>query len=317
MVSRVTAPTDGNVAAERFPPFLPKEVKALEEEAAHTLAARIQRLPVKTSLSPDPIMTACVVPSNAGASPQPILLLHSFDGSLLEWRRIYPLLEAGRAEAWAVDSLGWGFSDTSSKISSFSAEAKREHLHEFWREHIRRPAVVVGPSLGGAAAIDFAISHPEAVAKLVLIDAQGFAEGVGNVSALPRMLAYLGVAVLRSVWLRSWAVRLAFKDPLLANSDAMRVGRLHCLMPGWADAMVSFMLSGGYNVAARIPQIRQKTLVIWGEDDQILDKSFATKFQEALPSLRLELIQDCGHIPHVEKPHAVAELLMAFASDLS
>lgn len=35
-----------------------------------------------------------------------------------------------------------------------------------------------------------------------------------------------------------------------------QVGRLHCLMPGWADATVSFMLSGGYNVTATISEVR-------------------------------------------------------------
>jgi hypothetical protein len=50
---------------------------------------------------------------------------------------------------------------------------------------------------------------------------------------------------------------------------------LHTLMPGWADATVSFMLSGGYNVAASISQVQQETLVIWGEQDKIVSRTFA------------------------------------------
>jgi hypothetical protein len=46
-------------------------------------------------------------------------------------------------------------------------------------------------------------------------------------------------------------------------------------MPGWADATVSFMLSGGYNVAASISQVEQETLVIWGEQDKIVSRTFA------------------------------------------
>ena len=45
----------------------------------------------------------------------------------------------------------------------FSVEAKRDHMYHFWSTYIGRPMVVVGPSLGGAAALDFALAHPEAV----------------------------------------------------------------------------------------------------------------------------------------------------------
>ncbi|CAI7731569.1 unnamed protein product [Closterium sp. NIES-54] len=98
---------------------------------------------------------------------------------------------------------------------------------QFWRQHLGgRPALLVGPSLGGAAAIDLAVNHPDVPAGLLLLDAQAFQEGVGPLAALPKFLAYAGV------------------------------GRLHCLMPDWADAMVDFMRSGGYHVSKRVGEVR-------------------------------------------------------------
>ena len=47
------------------------------------------------------------------------------------------------------------------------------HLHSFWQAQVKRPCVVVGASLGGTIAMDFALRHPAAVSKVVLIDAQG------------------------------------------------------------------------------------------------------------------------------------------------
>jgi len=68
--------------------------------------------------------------------------------------------------------MGWGFSQLRG-VQDFSAEAKREYLHAFWVHVLKeRPMVLVGASLGGAAAVDFAHTYPEAVKKLVLIDAQ-------------------------------------------------------------------------------------------------------------------------------------------------
>ncbi|GKU99483.1 hypothetical protein SLEP1_g12331 [Rubroshorea leprosula] len=56
--------------------------------------------------------------------------------------------------------------------------------------------ILVGPSLGAAVAIDFAVNHPEAVESLVLIDASVYAEGTGNLAKLPRSVAYAGVGLL-------------------------------------------------------------------------------------------------------------------------
>lgn len=118
-------------------------------------------------------------------------------------RRLHPLL-APHAETWAIDQLGWGFNDHAHFVANpqlrLTPQQRREHLHAFWEAHIGRPVVVVGASLGGAAAMDWALHHPEAVAKLVLIDSAGWTEpGSGDA---PRALAALGVWVLRTEPLR-------------------------------------------------------------------------------------------------------------------
>ncbi|MCI13649.1 2-hydroxy-6-oxo-6-phenylhexa-24-dienoate hydrolase, partial [Trifolium medium] len=65
----------------------------------------------------------------------------------------------------------------------------------FWKSYIKKPMILVGPSLGSAVAIDFAINYPEAVEKLVLIDASVYAEGTGNLATLPKAVAYAGVSI--------------------------------------------------------------------------------------------------------------------------
>nr|GEY32229.1 alpha/beta hydrolase fold-1 [Tanacetum cinerariifolium] len=53
------------------------------------------------------------------------------------------------------------------------------------------------------------------------------------------------------------------------------IGRLHCVLPWWGDATVDFMNIGGYNVSAKINKVQKETLIIWGEDDQIIDSKLA------------------------------------------
>ncbi|KAF6171392.1 hypothetical protein GIB67_009533 [Kingdonia uniflora] len=305
---RVLAGDDYN---DGFPSFLPKQVERIKDPFARNLAQRIQRLPVKISVSESSIMSSCVKPLMQ-SDTTPVVLLHGFDSSCLEWRYTYPLIEEAGIETWAIDILGWGFSDLE-KLPSCDVASKREHLYQLWKSYIKKPMVLVGPSLGAAVAIDFAFNHPEAVSKMVLIDASVYTEGTGKLSTLPRAVAYAGVSLLKSIPLRLYANFLTFNSISFTTSiDWTNVGRLHCLLPWWEDATVNFMVSGGYNVGEQIEQIKQETLIIWGEDDQIISNQLATRLHGKLPNAIIRQISDCGHLPHVEKPDSVAKLIVDF-----
>ncbi|KAK9052191.1 hypothetical protein SSX86_028819 [Deinandra increscens subsp. villosa] len=299
------------INSEVFPPFLPKQVEKIKDPFARKLASRIERLPVELSISKNCIMSSCVKPMIQNTT-NPLVLLHGFDSSCLEWRYTLPLLEEAGFETWAIDILGWGFSNLE-KLPPCNVESKRDHLFQFWKAYIGRPMLLVGPSLGAAVAIDFAINHPEAVDKLILIDASVYAEGTGSLSQLPKFVAYAGVSVLKSLPLRFFATNLTINSLAFDTClDWMRIGRLHCLLPWWEDATVDFMKSGGYNVTAQIRQIMQRTLIIWGEDDQIIDSKLAVRLHCELPNAIIRQIPKCGHIPHVEKPEAVKNLIKDF-----
>ncbi|KAF5176548.1 alpha/beta-Hydrolases superfamily protein [Thalictrum thalictroides] len=295
-----------------FPSFLPKQVEKIKDPFARKLATRIQRLPVQISSADSLIiMSSCVKPLNHSET-NPVVLLHGFDSSCLEWRCAYPLLEEAGLEIWALDVLGWGFSGLES-LPSCNVASKREHLYQFWRSHIKKPMILVGPSLGAAVAIDFAFNHSEAVEKLVLIGASVYSEGTGNLAKLPRTVAYAGVSLLRSTPLRMIANFLAFADiSFCTRLDWTRIGRLHCLLPWWEDATVNFMISGGYNVSDHIKKVKPETLIIWGENDQIISSELAERLYYELPHATVHQIPGCGHLPHVEKPYHVAKLITDF-----
>ncbi|GMJ09565.1 hypothetical protein like AT1G13820 [Hibiscus trionum] len=301
-------------ADDKFPSFLPKKIEEIKDPFARKLATRIERLPV--SFSEKSIMSSCVKPL-IQSKQNPVVLLHGFDSSCLEWRYTFPLLEESGLETWVVDILGWGFSNLE-RIQSCDVESKREHFYQLWKSYIKTPMTLVGPSLGAAVAIDFAVNHPEAVENLVLIDASVYAEGTGNLAKLPRAAAYAGVSILKSYPLRLYTTFLVFKGVQFDTSlDWTNIGRLHCLYPWWEDATVSFMISGGYNVTRQIDQVKQKTLIIWGEDDPIISNKLAVRLHCELPDAIIRQIPDCGHLPHVEKPDSVARLILEFMQNYS
>ena len=187
-------------ARSEFAAFFPDEVTALEEPAAVEMARQTKQISVDVPGRARPVMTSCVgSPAPTGGEQNaPFVLLHGFDSSHLEYRRLFPML-AEKAETWAVDLLGWGFTDAGDAgIGDYSPEAKRVHLYAFWKQEINRPITLCGASLGGAAAIDFATAHPECVEKLVLVDAQGFIEGLGPMGLMPRPVALAGVNILKT-----------------------------------------------------------------------------------------------------------------------
>src|SRR6476469_2434933 len=133
--------------------FLPPEISQLTEPTSIALAQSIEKMAIATPLSPQPINTTYV---RQGSGETPILLLHGFDSSVLEFRRLLPLL-AVQNETWTVDLLGFGFTDRLAGMA-FSPTAIATHLYYFWKALIAKPVILVGASMGGAAAIDFTLN---------------------------------------------------------------------------------------------------------------------------------------------------------------
>ncbi|MBE9158954.1 alpha/beta hydrolase [Nodosilinea sp. LEGE 06152] len=292
---------------------LPAAAAGLTEPTSIAMAAQVQVAAIHTPLVEGAIPTAYVAGADSAVTP-PLLLLPGFDSSLLEFRRLLPLLGP---QAWAVDLLGFGFSDRT-LYPSLSPGAIKVHLHSFWRQMIDRPAVLVGASMGGAAAIDFALTYPDAVAGLVLLDAAGFAAGpaMGNLMVPP--LDSWATAFLRNPRVRRSISRQAYFDPAFVTSDAELCAALHLQCPGWKEALIAFTKSGGYNFLTRkIPQIACPTLVIWGEQDRILGTKDAPRFEAAIANCQLVWVPQCGHVPHLEKPQQTAAAIAPFVARLS
>jgi pimeloyl-ACP methyl ester carboxylesterase len=292
-----------------FPKFLPAEVEQLTESTSIALAQYLQQTPLITPLSEQPINTTYVYQGSGGT---PFLLIHGFDSSVLEYRRLLPLL-AAQNETWAVDLLGFGFSDRPYGIK-FSPNEIKTHLYCFWKSLINQPVILVGASMGGAAAIDFALSYPEIVEKLVLIDSAGLTGGSPASRLMFPPLDYFATEFLKNRKIRQSISRTAYKNKQFATEDALFCGALHLKMPNWNRALIAFTKSGGYQAfrAKQLEEIKQQTLILWGDEDKILGTKDAQKFERAIPNSTLTWIKDSGHVPHLEQPQATAQNILDF-----
>ena len=291
-----------------FPDYIPTEAKKLTEATSIELVKQIRLEPIATSFTAEPIPTAYV---KQGEGNTPILLLHGFDSSLLEYRRIMPLLGEMR-EVYAADLLGFGFSDRSSNLP-YGAAGIKNHLYYFWKQIIQKPVILVGASMGGAAAIDFTLTYPELVKKLVLLDSAGLTKQpvIGKFMFPP--LDYWATEFLRNPKVRQNISKAAYYDKSLASADAQICSALHLQCPNWNQALISFTKSGGYgSFINKIKDIIQPTLILWGKQDQILGTKDAAKFAKFIPNNKLVWIDQCGHVPHLEKPQKVATEILNY-----
>jgi pimeloyl-ACP methyl ester carboxylesterase len=301
------------------------DMTGITEEACLDTAARMQRtaVPVSPYIHPDGKVGISYVywPAKGRRSKlPPVVLVHGFDSSCLEYRRLGKRLGERGIDTYAVDLLGWGFTQLEG-VTSFSADAKVEALRSFLDTVVPGKSFVLGgASLGGAAAIEAAAAaiNDETSSKtcegLILIDAQGFVDGIGPMAVMPTPIARLGVQLLKSNPLRSSANQMSYYDKeTYATDEAVVVGRIHCLRDGWSEALVSFMQSGGFTPSSKVPTIRAPSLIVWGRQDGILDGvEFAPKFLESLPDARLQWIEECGHVPHLEQPDETADAILDF-----
>jgi pimeloyl-ACP methyl ester carboxylesterase len=287
-----------------FPTFLPEAVVGLTETASVDCAQAIREV---TIAAPTPILTRFV---QRGQGGKPIVLLHGFDSSCLEFRRLMPELAVNH-RVWAMDLLGFGFCERPGGLE-VSPPAICAHLYGFWREQVKEPMVLVGASMGGAAAIEFAIAHPEAVEKLVLLDSAGMTKSPNLGKFLIQPLGNLATGFLRQPKVRLAVSRKAYHDPGLVTADANLCASLHLLMPRWREALITFTRSGGYYVGDRAQQVTTPTIILWGRQDRILGTQDAERFVQAIAGSQLQWIEDCGHVPHLEKAGETAAAIEAF-----
>ena len=291
-----------------FPDFLPLSVTQLKDSTCIAVAQSLQRQDIEIPSLRQPVATSYLQQGSGGT---PILLLHGFDSSVLEFFRLIPQL-AVHNEMWAVDLLGFGFTQRVAG-TPFSPLTIKMHLYSFWKTLINQPVILVGASMGGATAIDFTLTYPNCVKQLVLINSVGFSGSfpIGQFLFPP-------FDTLAMEWWRFLKLQTLVNAKVERNRDAAYVDGVLCTtlpleMPGWYESILTFTKTGGYSLTEpQIAQIDKPTLILWGELDNFLGKGDREKFNKAIAKSILHKLKGCGHAPQFEQPEVIAKHILAF-----
>jgi pimeloyl-ACP methyl ester carboxylesterase len=172
-------------------------------------------------------------------------------------------------------------------------------------------AAFVGHSFGAMVACEVAAASPRRASRLVLIDALGLWRDdapIPNWMLLPH--GDLPAHVFREA--DGEAARRMFTPPEDADARVMaRVG-LQWAMGATGKFLWPIPDKG---LKKRIHRVQAPTLVLWGNDDRIVPSVYAQEFARRIEGARVEIVDQAGHAPHLERPETIARVVRDFLTE--
>jgi pimeloyl-ACP methyl ester carboxylesterase len=257
----------------------------------------------------------------AGSGPL-LVLIHGIAGSSATWAEVLPRL-AEHYTVVAPDLLGHG--DSAKPRTDYSLGAYASAVRDLLGVLGHERGTIVGHSLGGGVAMQFAYQFPERCERLVLVSSGGLGHDLHLIlraAALPGaewvLPALCSRALCNAV---NGAARFIGRAGLRAGPDLEETWRSFASLSD-PDARQAFIhtvrtvidikgqrASAGDRLylAAEVP-----TMIIWGADDPLIPVAHAHSAHERMPGSRLEIFRHAGHFPHRGDPRRFVDVLVDF-----
>ncbi len=227
-----------------------------------------------------------------GGQGKPLVVLHGVEGNL-GWLSYHRSL-AQHFTVYAPTLPGFGRSQRPPWLETFSDLA---HFSLWVLQELGLDKVsLVGHFIGGWLAAEMAVRCPHILDHLILVDAAGLQPQRGEIADI----FLLG---------QEGSKKQAFFDPQQVPEYQDLFGRKpspeereiqaqnqetavrYCWKPYMYNPSLPWLL----------PRVRVPTLIVWGREDRIVPLECGELYQQAIPGSRLEIINQCGHYPHLEK----------------
>ena len=266
-----------------------------------------------------PIDGQRVYAEEAGAG-EALILVHGFGGSSYSWRQVLPAL-AERRRVVALDLSGFGFTERPKARAPYTLEGQAALVLAVADRLGLARFDLAGHAYGGGVALHLAAHHAERVRSLLLVNSTRptYASQRRNRLAAVRPLTALfaRTVVLRPATVEK-SLRRSFADDRLVTPELVAAYYERLPIEGVVDAYL------GLTAPAPAPPkrvdlaaIRQPTLVLWGDRDEVIALRWGEKLAAELPHARLVVLRDCGHLPMEEKPAETAAAMAAFLDSLA
>jgi pimeloyl-ACP methyl ester carboxylesterase len=242
----------------------------------------------------------------------PIILIHGITASSAVWQPVAERL-AARHTVLAPDLLGHG--ESAKPRGDYSMGAFASGIRDLALSLEIEPASVVGHSLGGGVAMQFAYQFPERTGRLALVSSGGLGRRVHpflRAATLPGSELVIPVLAGSQVLSAGRAVGRALGwAGLKLGNDAVEMARGHASL-GDPDSRAAFVhtLRASIDVTGQRVQATDRLylaeelplLIVWGGRDRIIPPEHGRRAHELVPASRFELFESAGHFPFLDEP---------------
>jgi len=221
-----------------------------------------------------------------GGSGPPLLLIHGLGSRSEDWTPEMPAYVRAGFRVYAIDLLGSGRTDHPD--IAYTIQEQTDLVHGFLHA-VRVPrADVVGWSMGGWIALQFAVQHPASVRRLVVMDSAGLSfqtdlsPEIFEPRTIPELMRFEALLVTNPP-----------RVPAFFNRMLLKAMQRNYLV---VHRTVSSMLTGKDLLDDKLEQIQAPVLLVWGAEDRLIPPSVAFRMHRDLPQSVLQLYSGCGHI---------------------
>lgn len=250
-----------------------------------------------------------------------IICIHGIGSAIETWSlNVEALAEHHRV--YALDLMGSG--RTGQPNGSYSLMRFAQFLKAFADALNLDRLILIGNSLGGGVALQFALLYPQQVEKLVLVNSLGFGQDVSwglRLANLPfvehvfkptristaltlKLIAYDG-SKITDEWVDVFYPLLSLPGVPEATIAQTRA------MIDWEGVRPEIYQP----ILDRLPTLATSTLMVWGKQDPILPAAQAEIAVERLPNARLQIFDRCGHWSHFEHAPEFNRLVAEFLAE--
>lgn len=243
------------------------------------------------------------------ATGTPVILLHGYTESRLSYQQVLPLLP-GNLHVFAISQRGHGNSSKSG--SNYLPKDFAADLATFISQKKLQSAIIVGHSMGGIIAQQFALDYPHLTKALVIIDSNAGAEVNPGLEEFIKEVSRLMDPItseFAEAFIKSTLVKTM--DPAFYKLQVAETMKVPAAV--WKAAMKGLVST---NYKAVLHNIYQPTLILWGDKDFICTKADQDALAAGIKNSKLVVYEGTGHALHWEEPGRFAKDLVTFIEDV-
>ncbi|MFI8479009.1 alpha/beta fold hydrolase [Pseudomonas sp. NPDC078700] len=239
-----------------------------------------------------------------------ILMVHGFGADKNNWLQ-FARYFTKRYHVIALDLPGFG--DSSKPPASYDVGTQAERIAAFTQALGIKRLHIIGNSMGGQIAALYGARYPHQVASVALLDNAGI--DAPHESELYRLIEQdkPNPLVVKTPQQFDQLIDFVFyKAPTLPERLKTYMAEQAIASSGLNEQIFSQLRDRYIPLEPELPKIEAPTLLLWGDQDRVLDVSSIKVMQPLLKHPSVVVMKDCGHVPMVERPAETAEHYQAF-----